>query len=132
MQLGMVGLGRMGANLVRRLTKDGHRCVAFDVNADAVRALEADGVTGATSLEGFVAALERPRAIWLMLPAAVTQSTIDALVPLLDEDDVVIDGGNSYYRDDLTRAAAAEDRRAALRRLRHLAAASGGSSGATA
>jgi 6-phosphogluconate dehydrogenase len=110
MQLAMVGLGRMGANLVRRLTRDGHHCVAYDVNADAVRGLEADGVAGADSLEALVAMLERPRAIWLMLPAAVTGATLDALAPLLDEDDVVIDGGNSYYRDDLTRAAALKAR----------------------
>src|ERR1039458_14242 len=110
MQLAMVGLGRMGANLVRRLTRDGHHCVAYDVNADAVRGLEADGVAGADSLEALVAMLERPRAIWLMPPAAVTGATLDALAPLLDEDDVVIDGGNSYYRDDLTRAAALKAR----------------------
>jgi 6-phosphogluconate dehydrogenase len=106
MQLGMVGLGRMGANLVRRLTRDGHRCVAYDVSADAVRALEGEGVAGADSLASLVSALDRPRAIWLMLPAAVTGPTLDELVPLLDADDVVIDGGNSYYRDDLARAAA--------------------------
>src|ERR1039458_1384496 len=95
MQLAMVGLGRMGANLVRRLTRDGHHCVAYDVNADAVRGLEADGVAGADSLEALVAMLERPRAIWLMLPAAVTGATLDALAPLLHEDDVVLHGGKS-------------------------------------
>ncbi len=104
MQLGMIGLGRMGANLVRRLMADGHRCVAYDVNAPAVDALVADGATGATTLAGFVAALEAPRAIWIMVPAAVVQSTLDELVPLLEEGDVVIDGGNSYYRDDIHRA----------------------------
>ncbi len=105
MQLGMVGLGRMGANLVRRLMRDGHRCVVYDVNADAVAQLEGEGATGATSLADFVAKLETPRAVWLMLPAAIVQSTLDDLVPLLQSDDAVIDGGNSYYRDDIARAA---------------------------
>ena len=104
MQLGMVGLGRMGANLVRRLMRDGHRCVVFDMNADAVSALEKEGATGATSLSDFVDKLQKPRAIWLMLPAAVVDSTLDQLVGLLDPGDTVIDGGNSYYRDDITRA----------------------------
>ncbi len=104
MQLGMVGLGRMGANLVRRLMRDGHRCVVYDVNADAVKELEGEGATGASSLQDFVAKLEKPRALWLMLPAAIVQSTLDQLIPLLEADDAVIDGGNSYYRDDITRA----------------------------
>jgi 6-phosphogluconate dehydrogenase len=104
-QLGMIGLGRMGANLVRRLTRDGHHCVAYDVFPAAVQALEREGVQGVASLGELVAALERPRAIWLMLPAAVTGSTLAELVALLDPDDVVIDGGNSYYRDDIARAA---------------------------
>ena len=104
MQLGMVGLGRMGANLVRRLMRDGHRCVAYDVNPDAVKALAAEGATGAASLEDFVAKLDQPRAIWLMLPAAIVDPTLEKLIPLLDADDVVIDGGNSYYRDDIIRA----------------------------
>src|SRR6185312_12218068 len=104
MQLGMVGLGRMGSNLVRRLMRDGHRCVAYDVNADVVKELAGEGATGATSLKDFVAKLDKPRAVWLMLPAAFVDSTLDELVPLLDADDVVIDGGNSYYRDDITRA----------------------------
>ena len=104
MQLGMIGLGRMGANLVRRLMADGHRCVAYDVNAAAVTSLEGEGATGTHSLPDFVAALETPRAIWVMLPAAIVASTLDQLVPLLDADDVVIDGGNSYYRDDIVRA----------------------------
>jgi len=105
MQLGMVGLGRMGANLVRRLMRDGHRCVVYDVDAGVVRQLEGEGATGATSLADLVAKLERPRAVWLMLPAAIVQSTLDQLAPLLDADDAVIDGGNSYYRDDIARAA---------------------------
>jgi 6-phosphogluconate dehydrogenase len=104
MQLGMIGLGRMGANLVRRLMRDGHRCVAYDVNADAVKGLAAEGAQGATSLEEFVSQLEQPRAIWIMVPAAVVQPTLDKLVPLLDAGDIIIDGGNSYYRDDITRA----------------------------
>jgi 6-phosphogluconate dehydrogenase len=106
MQLGMIGLGRMGANLVRRLMRDGHRCVAYDVNPDAVKALEADGAEGATTLAEFVRKLEKPRNIWIMVPAAVVQPTLDQLVPLLEPDDVVIDGGNSYYRDDMPRSKA--------------------------
>ena len=106
MQLGMIGLGRMGANLVRRLMRDGHRCVAYDVSSAAVKALEAEGAVPATTLAGFVAALEKPRNIWIMVPAGIVDSTLASLVPLLDADDVVIDGGNSYYRDDLTRSAA--------------------------
>jgi 6-phosphogluconate dehydrogenase len=104
MQLGMIGLGRMGANLVRRLMRDGHRCVAYDVNPDAVKALEADGAQGAESLADFVGKLETPRAIWIMVPAGIVKKTLDELRPLLDADDIVIDGGNSYYRDDITRA----------------------------
>jgi 6-phosphogluconate dehydrogenase len=104
MQLGMIGLGRMGSNLVRRLMRDGHRCVAYDVNADAVKTLEGEGTTGAGSLEDFVAKLEKPRTAWLMLPAGVVEPTLDRLVPLLEPGDTVIDGGNSYYRDDITRA----------------------------
>src|SRR5579872_597754 len=106
MQLGMIGLGRMGANLVRRLMRDGHRCVAYDRNPDAVKALVADGADGAATLEEFVAKLERPRNIWIMVPAGVVQQTLDQLVPMLAADDTVIDGGNSYYRDDITRAVA--------------------------
>jgi 6-phosphogluconate dehydrogenase len=104
MQLGMIGLGRMGANLVRRLMRDGHNCVAYDVNADAVKSLAGEGATGADSLKDFVAKLEAPRAIWIMVPAGVVDKTLEELRPLLEADDVVIDGGNSYYRDDITRA----------------------------
>jgi 6-phosphogluconate dehydrogenase len=104
MQLGMVGLGRMGSNLVRRLMRDGHRCVVYDLNGDAVRELAGEGATGATSLGDLVAKLERPRAVWLMLPAGVVAPTLDELVPLLDANDTVIDGGNSFYRDDIARA----------------------------
>ena len=105
-QLGMIGLGRMGANLTRRLMRDGHPCVAYDVNAEAVKGLEADGATGATTLADFVNALAKPRNIWIMVPAGVVDATLEQLVPLLDADDVVIDGGNSYYRDDITRSKA--------------------------
>ena len=104
MQLGMIGLGRMGANLVRRLMKAGHECVVYDVSADAVKALESEGATGATTLEEFTAKLTAPRAAWIMVPAAVVESTLDQLVPLLSKDDIVIDGGNSYYHDDIRRA----------------------------
>jgi 6-phosphogluconate dehydrogenase len=105
MQLGMIGLGRMGANLVRRLMRDGHRCVAYDVNPDAVKTLAGEGATGTESLADFVAKLEAPRNIWIMVPAGIVDKTLEELRPLLDADDVVIDGGNSYYRDDITRAA---------------------------
>ena len=104
MQLGMIGLGRMGSNLVQRLMRDGHRCVAYDVNADAVKTLQGEGAAGATSLEDFVTKLDKPRTAWLMLPAGVVEPTLDRLVPLLEPGDTVIDGGNSYYRDDITRA----------------------------
>jgi 6-phosphogluconate dehydrogenase len=104
MQLGMIGLGRMGSNLVRRLMRDGHRCVAYDVNAGAVKTLQGEGAAGATSLEDFVTKLDKPRTAWLMLPAGVVEPTLDRLVPLLEPGDTVVDGGNSYYRDDITRA----------------------------
>src|SRR5215831_12849149 len=104
MQLGMVGLGRMGSNLVRRLMRDGHHCVAYDVSAGAVKTLEGEGATGAGSLAHFVAKLDKPRTAWLMLPAGVVEATLNQLVPLLEPGDTVIDGGNSYYRDDITRA----------------------------
>jgi 6-phosphogluconate dehydrogenase len=105
MQLGMIGLGRMGANLVRRLIRDGHRCVVFDVDATAVEPLVGEGATGAHSLEELVGQLEPPRAVWIMIPAGYVQETVDQLLELLDADDVIIDGGNSYYRDDIARAA---------------------------
>src|SRR5215472_1627188 len=106
MQLGMIGLGRMGANLVRRLMRDGHSCVAYDVNEAAVKGLSDEGATGAYSLAEFVSKLDKPRNIWVMVPAGIVDKTLEQLVPLLDADDVVIDGGNSYYRDDITRAKA--------------------------
>ena len=104
MQLGMIGLGRMGANLVRRLMRDGHDCVAYDRSPDTVHGLEGEGAAGATTIADFVAKLTQPRAIWIMVPAAAVDSTLEQLVPLLDPGDIVIDGGNSYYRDDITRA----------------------------
>jgi 6-phosphogluconate dehydrogenase len=106
MQLGMIGLGRMGANLVRRLMRDGHQCVVYDISPVTVKALSSEGAEGTSSLEEFVSKLTKPRNIWIMVPAGIVQQTLDALVPLLDADDVVIDGGNSYYRDDITRSAA--------------------------
>ena len=106
MQLGMVGLGRMGSNLVRRLMRGGHECVVFDVNADAVRALESEGATGATSLDDFVAKLTPPRAAWVMVPAGhITESSVQDLAGHMESGDTIIDGGNSSYRDDLRRAA---------------------------
>ncbi|MGH3300248.1 MAG: phosphogluconate dehydrogenase (NAD(+)-dependent, decarboxylating) [Streptosporangiaceae bacterium] len=105
MQLGMIGLGRMGANLVRRLMHDGHHCVAFDRNPDVVKQLEAEGAIGATTLEDLVSKLEQPRTVWIMVPASVVQATVEGLKPLLAPGDIVIDGGNSYYRDDIDRAA---------------------------
>ena len=105
MQLGMIGLGRMGANLSRRLMRDGHRVVAYDRNPDVVKSLAGEGAAGAESLADFVAKLDKPRAMWIMVPAGVVESTLEQLRPLLEADDIVIDGGNSYYRDDLTRAA---------------------------
>jgi 6-phosphogluconate dehydrogenase len=104
MQLGMIGLGRMGSNLVRRLLRDGHRCVGYDRNPDVVKSLEAEGAVGAETFADFVAKLDRPRNIWVMIPAGVVEGTLTELRPLLDPDDIVIDGGNSYYRDDIPRA----------------------------
>jgi 6-phosphogluconate dehydrogenase len=104
MQVGMIGLGRMGANMVRRLMRNGHECVVHDVSPEAIAGLEAEGSVGAESMEEFVAKLAPPRAVCIMVPAAVVDSTLERLVPLLEADDVVIDGGNSYYRDDIRRA----------------------------
>jgi 6-phosphogluconate dehydrogenase len=104
MQLGMIGLGRMGSNMVRRLMKAGHQCVAFDMSPQAVEGLVKEGAAGASSLADFVKKLEKPRAIWLMVPAAVVDKTIESLAPLLEPGDIVIDGGNSYYIDDIRRA----------------------------
>ena len=104
MQLGMIGLGRMGANMVRRLIKHGHQCVVFDRSPQAVKDLAKDKAVGASSLADLVKKLAKPRAIWLMVPAAVVDKSIADLVPLLDKGDILIDGGNSYYVDDIRRA----------------------------
>ena len=105
MQLGMVGLGRMGANIVRRLMRNGHDCVVYDVDVEAVDRLTSEGATGAGSLDAFVAALTPPRAVWVMVPAGeITEKTVRALAGVLASDDAIIDGGNTYYRDDIRRA----------------------------
>src|SRR5688572_3343066 len=104
MQLGMVGLGRMGANLTRRLMRNGHEVVVYDVSADSVRQLEGEGAIGTGSLEDFVNKLSKPRAAWVMVPAAFAEQTTDQLADLMESGDIVIDGGNSYYRDDIDRA----------------------------
>ncbi|NYF88879.1 decarboxylating 6-phosphogluconate dehydrogenase [Tunturiibacter empetritectus] len=105
MQLGMIGLGRMGANMVKRLAKNGHECVVFDRSQQAVSDLAKEkGVTGGSSLEDFVSKLSKPRAIWLMIPAGVVEQTIAEIVPHLEKDDILIDGGNSYYIDDIRRS----------------------------
>ena len=104
MQLGMIGLGRMGANLVRRLMRDGHTCVVFDVNTKAVDDLVAEGAIGASSMADLVAKMERPRNVWIMVPAGLVQQMVDELKDLLEDDDTLIDGGNSYYRDDIKHA----------------------------
>ncbi len=104
MQLGMVGLGRMGANMVRRLMRGGHECVVYDRSADAVKELEGEGAIGATSLDDFISKLNAPKAIWLMLPAAVVDMSLKDLSGRLSAGDIVIDGGNSYYIDDIRRA----------------------------
>ena len=104
MQLGMIGLGRMGANMVRRLLAGGHQCVVFDVSPKAVEGLGKEGASGASSLADFVKKLQKPRAIWLMVPAAVVDKSIADLLPLVEAGDILIDGGNSYYVDDIRRA----------------------------
>ena len=104
MQLGMIGLGRMGANMVRRIIRGGHRCVVFDRSQKTVNELVSEKATGSSSLQDFVAKLEKPRVIWLMVPAGGVEDTIAELRPMLDPDDILIDGGNSYYVDDIRRA----------------------------
>jgi 6-phosphogluconate dehydrogenase len=104
MQLGIIGLGRMGANIARRLMRAGHPCVVYDVSGDAVDLLAGEGADGAKTLEAFVLRLSKPRAIWLMVPDTAVEATLSALAPLLSADDVVIDGGNSHYTDDVRRA----------------------------
>ena len=104
MQLGMIGLGRMGANMVRRLQKNGHQCVVYDRSADSVKQLSGEGATGSTSIDDFIKKLNKPRAVWLMVPAGVVDATLHELTSKLDVGDIVIDGGNSYYIDDIRRA----------------------------
>jgi 6-phosphogluconate dehydrogenase len=104
MQLGMIGLGRMGANMVRRLLKKGHQCVVFDMSQEAVKELTREKAEGASSLQDLVKKLVKPRVVWLMVPAAVVDKTIAALIPFLEAGDILIDGGNSYYVDDIRRA----------------------------
>ena len=115
MQLGMIGLGRMGANMVRRLLKGGHDCVAFDRTPAAVQALVGEGARGADTLDALVQQLARPRVLWLMVPAAFVDATIDALAPLLAPGDIVIDGGNSHHGDDIRRA-----KQLAARQIHHV------------
>src|SRR5438105_5830948 len=110
MQLGMIGLGRMGANLVRRLMRGGHECVVYDVSPDAVQRLSQEGAVGARSLDDFVEKLTLPRAAWVMVPAGVTGDTVQELASRMQSGDIVIDGGNSYYRDDMDRAASLKSR----------------------
>src|SRR5262249_24435989 len=104
MQLGMIGLGRMGANMVRRLIRSGHQCVTFDRSPRAVEELAGEKAVGAASLAELAKKLDKPRAVWMMVPAAVVDQTIDEMVPHLEEGDILIDGGNSYYVDDIRRA----------------------------
>jgi 6-phosphogluconate dehydrogenase len=104
MQLGMIGLGRMGANMVRRLLNNGHECVVFDRSPDNVAELGKHGATGSSSLQEFVKKLKAPRAVWLMVPAAAVDQTLESLAPLMEKGDIIIDGGNSYYIDDIRRA----------------------------
>ncbi len=108
MQLGMIGLGRMGANMVRRLMKAGHECVVYNRSPGPVQELASEGAIGASDLDGFIARLDRPRAVWLMVPAGVVDQQIAELVKRLEPGDIIIDGGNSYYKDDITRAHALE------------------------
>jgi 6-phosphogluconate dehydrogenase len=110
MHLGMIGLGRMGASLVRRLTKDGHNCVIYDVNPAAVKRIASRDVQGAASIDELVAKLAKPRTVWVMVPAGVTGKTVEELAACMDAGDIIIDGGNSYYRDDLLRAQALKTR----------------------
>ena len=104
MQLGMIGLGRMGANMVLRLMRAGHECVVYDVNPDAVKQLASEGAVGSSGLDDFISKLDTPRHVWIMVPAAFVDSTVADLSKRLDRGDTIIDGGNSYYRDDIRRA----------------------------
>jgi len=111
MQLGMIGLGRMGANMVRRLMRGGHECVVFDLSADNVKQLAGEGATGSDSLDDFIAKLNKPRAVWIMVPAGeATEKTVNELASRLDEGDIIIDGGNSYFKDDARRSRGLKDK----------------------
>jgi len=111
MQLGMIGLGRMGANMVRRLMRGGHECVVFDLSADNVKALAGEGATGSDSLDNFIAKLDQPRAVWIMVPAGhATEQTVNDLAARMHSGDIIIDGGNSYFKDDARRAGALRDK----------------------
>lgn len=110
MQLGMIGLGRMGTNMVRRLIKAGHQCIVYDVRPEAVQALAKDGAIAASSPEDLVRGLSKPRAAWMMVPAAVVDATLKTFAPLLETDDLLVDGGNSYYHDDIRRAKELKDK----------------------
>jgi 6-phosphogluconate dehydrogenase len=131
MQLGMIGLGRMGANIVRRLMRDGHECVVYDVDSAAVAALEAEGAVGVSSLAELVEALAAPRTAWVMVPAAITGQIVDELARQMEAGDIVIDGGNSYYRTTST-ARRRSPRAASSTSTSARAAASSASSAATA
>src|SRR5207245_3226188 len=111
MQLGMIGLGRMGANMVRRLMRGGHECVVFDLSADNVKHLAGEGATGSNSLDDFIAKLNKPRAVWIMVPAGdATEKTVNDLAARLEAGDIIIDGGNSYFKDDARRSLALKDK----------------------
>ena len=110
MQIGMLGLGRMGANMVRRLMKDGHECVVYDRSQEAVAELQSAGAIGASDVDDFISKLATPRAVWIMVPAAVVDTVVDDLAARMDSDDIIIDGGNSYYKDDIIRANALRDK----------------------
>src|ERR1700735_3947751 len=109
MQIAMVGLGRMGANMVRRLLKGGHECVVYNRSQDPVKALAKEGAIGTSSLAELAAKLKKPRAVWLMVPAGVVDQTVEELRPHLENGDIIIDGGNSHYVDDLRRSKAVSD-----------------------
>jgi 6-phosphogluconate dehydrogenase len=111
MQIGMIGLGRMGANIVRRLMRGGHQCVVFDLNPENVQQLAKEGATGASSLDDFVKKLSKPRAVWVMVPAgAATEQTVQTLAQRMEENDIIMDGGNSYFKDDIRRAKALKEK----------------------
>lgn len=131
MQIGMMGLGRMGANMVRRLMRDGHECVVYDINPASVAALVKDGAVGTASMEEFVGKLAKPRSAWLMLPAAITGRIADQVAALMEPGDIIIDGGNSYYHDAVTRPPSWRPR-ASTMSMSAPAAASGAWSAATA